>query len=128
MPKDTEFVQVSEILSGGYEDKDIYLRGWIYRTRSSGKIVFASVRDSSGTIQIIVERENVAEEHFQDAKKALVEATLKGQKSWNYLIHRFTNAIAFFKRNDPWKNINLEKEVILWSSQIAEFAIYELRR
>jgi asparaginyl-tRNA synthetase len=81
MLNDIKFVQVSEILSGGYEDKDIYLRGWIYRTRSSGKIVFATVRDSSGTIQIIVERENVAPEHFQDAKKALVESSiiLKGK-------------------------------------------------
>ena len=81
MPKDSKFVQVSAILSGGYEKEEIYLRGWIYRTRSSGKIVFATVRDSSGTIQIIVERENVAEEHFQDAKKALVESSiiLKGK-------------------------------------------------
>ena len=65
---------------------------------------------------------------YKKYKKALAEATLKGQKSWNSLIHRFNNTIAFFKRNDPWKNINLEKEVILRSSQIAEFAIYELRR
>lgn len=73
---ETDFVPISEILSGKYENKEVHVRGWVYRTRSSGKIIFATLRDSSGFIQIIVERANVAEDEFKTAKKALVESSL----------------------------------------------------
>ena len=71
-----EFIPISEILSGTQDDKEITTRGWIYRTRSSGKIVFATIRDSSGIIQIIVERAVVGEDAFKAAKKALVESSV----------------------------------------------------
>jgi asparaginyl-tRNA synthetase len=71
-----DFISISEALSGDYTDKVVNIRGWIHRTRSSGKIVFASIRDSSGIIQIIVERESVPEEQFKAAKKALVESSI----------------------------------------------------
>jgi asparaginyl-tRNA synthetase len=41
--------------------------------------VFATIRDFSGFIQIIVEKENVPEDDFIDAKKALVESSLEIQ-------------------------------------------------
>ncbi|MCK5561998.1 MAG: asparagine--tRNA ligase, partial [Thermoplasmata archaeon] len=74
-------LSISKILSGEYTDKQIKIRGWIYRTRSSGKIVFATIRDSSGIVQIIVEKEQVGEDEFRAAKKAHVESSviLKGE-------------------------------------------------
>ena len=72
----TEFIQILDILSGDYTEKEVNVRGWIYRTRSSGKIVFATIRDSSGVIQIIVEKETVPGASFQAAKKALVESSI----------------------------------------------------
>ena len=41
------------------EDKPIKTRGWIYRTRSSGRLVFITLRDSSGYIQATLFKGNV---------------------------------------------------------------------
>jgi len=71
-----EFISIAEILSGKYTDKIVKTRGWIYRTRSSGKIVFAMIRDASGILQIIVEKEKIKEDDFKAAKKALVESSV----------------------------------------------------
>jgi asparaginyl-tRNA synthetase len=71
-----DFITILEILSGKYTDKIVKTRGWVYRTRSSGKIVFATIRDASGIIQIIVEREKIKDDEFKAAKKALVESSV----------------------------------------------------
>jgi len=52
------------------------IKGWIYRTRSSGSIVFAVLRDSSGIIQVTVKKGNVPDQQFETAKKALVESSV----------------------------------------------------
>ena len=59
------------------EGEQVRIRGWIHRKRSSGKIIFAVVRDSSGLMQIIVEKNKVDEEEFKAAKKALIESSLE---------------------------------------------------
>ncbi|UCH90246.1 MAG: asparagine--tRNA ligase [Thermoplasmata archaeon] len=69
-------MKISEIQSGKYTGKEVEVRGWIYRTRSSGKIVFVILRDSSGIIQIPVGKNDVGEPQFKGAKKALVESSV----------------------------------------------------
>lgn len=59
------------------EGEEVKIRGWIYRKRSSGKIAFIVVRDSSGIIQTVVEKKNVDEEEFKNAKKALIESSVE---------------------------------------------------
>lgn len=71
------FIPIKDVLAGKYEDQKINVRGWIYRTRSSGKIAFITVRDSSGIIQTTVAKENVPEKDFENAKKALIESSVK---------------------------------------------------
>jgi asparaginyl-tRNA synthetase len=71
-----EWIKISEIQSGDYTGKEVEVRGWIYRTRSSGKIAFVILRDSSGIIQIPVGKSDVEEEQFKAAKKALVESSV----------------------------------------------------
>jgi len=71
------WTKIEEILSGKKTGKTINLRGWIYRTRSSGNIVFAIMRDVTGTLQVTVIKDNVAEKEFEDAKKALVESSVE---------------------------------------------------
>jgi asparaginyl-tRNA synthetase len=71
-----EWTKISEILAGVHTDKEVEIRGWIYRTRSSGKIVFPVIRDSSGIIQVPVSKNDVSEEQFKAAKKALVESSV----------------------------------------------------
>lgn len=68
--------KIAEILSDQYEGKDVEIAGWIYRTRSSGSLVFVVLRDSSGIVQVTVNREVVPEEDFLAAEKALVESSV----------------------------------------------------
>jgi asparaginyl-tRNA synthetase len=65
-------VYISEILEGKVpEGKETDIKGWIHRTRSSGKICFVVVRDSTDTIQVTVRKGNVPDEDFEAAKNAL---------------------------------------------------------
>jgi len=70
-------VYISEILEGHVpEAKETDIRGWIHRTRSSGKICFVVIRDSTDTIQVTVRKGNVPDEDFEAAKNALVESSV----------------------------------------------------
>ncbi len=71
------WIPIKQLLKENYESKTVKLRGWIYRTRSSGNIVFMVVRDSSGVLQVTVKRGNLDDEMFEAAKKALVESAIK---------------------------------------------------
>ncbi|MBX8644054.1 MAG: asparagine--tRNA ligase [Thermoplasmata archaeon] len=60
------------------EDGGVFrVHGWIYRTRSSGSIVFAVIRDSTGIIQCTVKKSGVPEEDFRSAERALVESSVE---------------------------------------------------
>jgi len=39
-----------------YIDKEVELRGWVRRKRSSGKIMFIEFRDGTGFVQVVVEK------------------------------------------------------------------------
>jgi len=54
-PDDVTYTPIGEILSGRVKDS-VKLRGWIYRTRSSGKLAFVIIRDSTGIIQCTVSK------------------------------------------------------------------------
>jgi asparaginyl-tRNA synthetase len=56
--------------------EEVTARGWIYRVRSSGAIVFAVLRDSSGIIQVTVKRGTLPEEEFQAAHDVTVESSV----------------------------------------------------
>jgi asparaginyl-tRNA synthetase len=74
---ENDFKYISEILSDNYAGQEVKVHGWIYRTRSSGKLVFATIRDSTGIIQVVIEKEKIGEDDFKDAKKALIESSLE---------------------------------------------------
>jgi len=76
MPK-TKWTPIEEILTGGHTGKSVHLRGWIYRTRSSGNIVFMTLRDSTGVVQTTVKRGNLPDSEFDDAVKALIESSVQ---------------------------------------------------
>lgn len=57
--------------------KTIQVRGWIYRTRSSGNIVFMTLRDVTGVLQATVKRGNLPDGEFEDAVKALIESSVQ---------------------------------------------------
>jgi asparaginyl-tRNA synthetase len=68
---------IKEILEGKWTAKQVWIRGWIYRARSSGKIVFDQIRDKSGIIQVIASEEELAEKEFEGAKHALIESSVE---------------------------------------------------
>ena len=70
-----ERISVSTI--GKYEDQEICLEGWIYNTRSSGKLHFLQVRDGSGVVQCVVFKGEVAPEVFERAGGISQESSVR---------------------------------------------------
>lgn len=68
--------KIGQVLSSPVQGQEETIRGWIYRTRSSGAIVFAVVRDSSGVIQVTVKKGGLPEGEFEAAKSAPVESSV----------------------------------------------------
>src|SRR3989339_301203 len=59
-----------------YVDKQVTLNGWLYNSRSSGKLVFLIIRDGTGLCQCIVEKEKVGEVIFEELKRLGQESSL----------------------------------------------------
>ncbi len=55
---------------GQHVGETVTLRGWLYNLRSSGKLLFPTFRDGTGTIQGIVPKAAVPEAVFDDAEGA----------------------------------------------------------
>jgi asparaginyl-tRNA synthetase len=54
----------------------VTLRGWLYNLRSSGKLLFPTFRDGTGTVQGIVPRAAVPEQVFDTLKNLTLESSL----------------------------------------------------
>jgi len=57
-----ETVSIQNLLS--YAGKPVRLLGWVYNTRSSGKIRFLIVRDGTGLVQCVASKQEVSDEVF----------------------------------------------------------------
>ena len=69
-------LSTKEVLSKDRIGKKVEVRGWIYRTRSSGGIVFAVLRDAMGIVQVTIKKGNVPEDQFAAAAKAGIESSV----------------------------------------------------
>ena len=58
-----------------HEGKEVTIKGWVYNTRSSGKITFLQLRDGTGFVQGIVHRPDVDEKTWNDAHSATIESS-----------------------------------------------------
>lgn len=71
-------MQLAEIGSiGTYVGQEVLLKGWVYNTRSSGKIIFILVRDGTGLIQCVVEKSSAGEELFERAATLTQESSIE---------------------------------------------------
>jgi len=61
---------------GQHEGQRVTLRGWLYNLRSSGKLLFPTFRDGSGTIQGIVPKAAVPEAVFETLKGLTLESSV----------------------------------------------------
>ncbi len=56
--------------------EEVTLKGWLYNSRSSGKLVFPQMRDGTGIVQCVVFKGNVSEEVFENAKSIGQESSI----------------------------------------------------
>lgn len=77
VPVTEGFTPVARANSAESVGKPVRLRGWIYRTRTSGGLSFVVVRDSTGIIQATLKRQVLGEEEFARASSALIESAVE---------------------------------------------------
>ena len=73
-------MHIDDALQDSMVGKKVDLRGWVYRKRRTGKLIFLVLRDSTNIIQCVVEKKVVGDEKFKALDKVGVESslTLKG--------------------------------------------------
>jgi len=76
-----KYSTISEVKLPENQGKEVSLRGWIYRTRGSNKMLFMVLRDSSDVIQCVGSKEDLGEDMFKRAKELNIESsvTVKGK-------------------------------------------------
>ncbi len=77
MSKNDHSIQISEIFEEDLVGEQVSLRGWVYRKRSSGNLVFLIVRDGTGMIQTVIHKDNVSEKTFEEGDRISIESSLK---------------------------------------------------
>jgi asparaginyl-tRNA synthetase len=60
---DNSFVYIDELPA--HAGETVRLRGWVYNTRSSGKIRFLILRDGTGFLQTVAGKSDVSEDEFE---------------------------------------------------------------
>ena len=70
------FIQIDRILARKYVGREVSIRGWIHRKRSSGGVKFIIIRDSSGIIQTAIKKEQVTPQSWEKAEKVLIESSV----------------------------------------------------
>jgi asparaginyl-tRNA synthetase len=62
---------------GSFVGKEVELRGWVYKRRSSGKIQFIIIRDGTGIVQCVVDVSTVGREVFDRADQLTQESSVE---------------------------------------------------
>ncbi|MBD3210239.1 asparagine--tRNA ligase [Candidatus Micrarchaeota archaeon] len=68
--------EIGTVFHDKLEGREVTIRGWVYRHRTSGNMVFAVIRDPTGLIQATVKKDRVSEKDWKDANDAYVESSL----------------------------------------------------
>ena len=66
-------VKIREVLDGCHVDKQVSVRGWVYRKREGKETIFLVVRDSSGVIQCTIKKGSAA---WSEAERLTIESSL----------------------------------------------------
>ncbi|MCL5874021.1 MAG: asparagine--tRNA ligase [Candidatus Thermoplasmatota archaeon] len=102
-------MHIGEILNDSHVDSVVTVRGWVYRSRESGRLVFLVIRDSTGIVQVVVEKGVVTPEEFEVAKRSTIETSIevegkcsKEQKAvTGYELHATKIKVYQFAENFP---------------------------
>ncbi|HVP38781.1 MAG TPA: asparagine--tRNA ligase [Candidatus Saccharimonadales bacterium] len=60
-----------------HEGREVHLRGWLYNSRSSGKVQFLLVRDGTGVVQAVASLKVLGEAQFAEAGALTQESSLE---------------------------------------------------
>ncbi|MEE9592996.1 MAG: asparagine--tRNA ligase [Thermoplasmata archaeon] len=71
-----EPVPIGDILQGDRTGQPVRVRGWVYRSRSSGGIAFLLLRDATGVLQSTFRKEEVGDDLFATVEEAGREASV----------------------------------------------------
>ena len=67
-------VKIREVLAGFHENKEVTIRGWVYRKREGKTLIFLLIRDGTGFIQCTVKKGNPS---WTAAESVTIESSLK---------------------------------------------------
>lgn len=67
-------VAIQKVLDGKIQDRNVTIRGWIYRKRQSKKTIFLVVRDVSGVIQCTIKKDTPT---WTNAEQATIESSVE---------------------------------------------------
>jgi len=70
-------VPIKDVLQGPSLGKEVVIRGWVHRLFKVGGKVFAWVRDSTGVVQVVLDRSNLSEDEWRLVKKLSRESSIE---------------------------------------------------
>jgi asparaginyl-tRNA synthetase len=73
----TDRITIDLIRKNNLVNKEVTLKGWVWNVRSSGKIKFVILRDGTGFIQLVIEKNNVDEGIFEMIEKLTQESVIE---------------------------------------------------
>jgi len=69
-------LSIRDVLDGKLTEKEVEIKGWLVNKRSSGGVQFLIIRDGTGTIQVTVHKDEVAQKAFQDTDRLTQESSI----------------------------------------------------
>ncbi|MHA1266463.1 MAG: asparagine--tRNA ligase [Candidatus Helarchaeota archaeon] len=70
-------VTIAEIHKKRFLGQQVRVRGWVYRRRQSGKIIFIQIRDRGAILQCILEEKVLGSNLFEKARKISIESSME---------------------------------------------------
>ncbi len=64
-------------LSGLPQNSSVIMPGWIAQKRHFGKLLFIDLQDSTGSIQLVIEKDTIGEKNFGDALRIPLESAVE---------------------------------------------------
>lgn len=68
---------IASVLSNENAGKEVTIRGWVYRTRSSKNVAFIILRDSTNIVQAVASAKNLPEEDFAQLSSMTIESSME---------------------------------------------------
>jgi asparaginyl-tRNA synthetase len=69
-----KYLKIQEALDR--KQGEVSIRAWVYRKREQKDYVFITIRDETGIIQIIIDKQKVEEKQYQTAKELGIESSI----------------------------------------------------